>query len=226
MKHVDSNVQKTTSVNVNLRLFIISFLLFVIQILLILAGIEVNPGPSDDMDSSQSSINSTDMSDFGELFSKSVSILHFNVQRLAPKIDLIQAEYSDFDILAFSETWLNNNHTDESIKILNYQHPFRLDRGPHKSNIDDSSAMLPEELHNISDDISYIELTVTEVEDILKIVNPTKASGPDLINPKLLKEASSVLKYPLCELFNLSLNIFKQVTNMHSVNINKIEKNP
>ncbi|CAC5362479.1 unnamed protein product [Mytilus coruscus] len=132
MKHVDSNVQKTTSVNVNLRLFIISFLLFVIQILLILAGIEVNPGPSDDIDSSQSSINSTDMSDFGELFSKSVSILHLNVQSLAPKIDLIQAEYSDFDILAFNETWLNNNHTDESIEILNYQHPFRRDRGPHK----------------------------------------------------------------------------------------------
>lgn len=132
MKHVDSNVQKITSVNVNLRLFIILFLLFVIQILLILAGIEVNPGPSDDIDSSQSSINSTDMSDFGELFSKSVSILHLNVQSLAPKIDLIQAEYSDFDILAFSETWLNNNHTDESIEILNYQHPFRRDRGPHK----------------------------------------------------------------------------------------------
>ncbi|CAC5418458.1 unnamed protein product [Mytilus coruscus] len=327
------------------------------------------------------------------------------------ELELIQAEYSDFDILAFSETWLNNNHTDESIKILNYQNPFRRDRGPHKAgggiivyvknyihvqrrtdiesanleaiwlelkfkdkkallgtfyippnsgsdiwekieysldmasndntinyimattqmkdepthftesssslldlfitndvhiitycgvgpplleqirfhcpiisllnfpkcrqktfkrkiwlydrgdydrypnilseknwdsvinsnnveqftteitntiieaaekcipnkiitlNIDDSSDMLPEELHNISDDISYIELTVTEVEDILKIVNPTKASGPYLINPKLLKEASSVLKYPLCKLFNLSL--ISEMKDMH-----------
>ncbi|CAC5385655.1 unnamed protein product [Mytilus coruscus] len=83
--------------------------------------------------SSCSSINSSDISDFGELFSKSVSILHLNIQSIAPKIDLIQAEYSEFDILAFTETWLNINHEDESIKLLNYQDPFRRDRGPHKA---------------------------------------------------------------------------------------------
>jgi hypothetical protein len=36
------------------------------------------------------------------------------------------------------------------------------------------------------------------------VINPTKASGPDLINPRLLKEAAPIIKYPLCKLFNLS----------------------
>ncbi|VDH92877.1 Hypothetical predicted protein [Mytilus galloprovincialis] len=88
---------------------------------------------------------------------------------------------------------VNNNLIFDEIEKANEFNRFFSSQ----SNIDDSSAMLPEELKTISDDIGYIELTVTEVEDILKIVNPTKASGPDLISPKLLKEASSVLKYPL-----------------------------
>ncbi|CAC5394081.1 unnamed protein product [Mytilus coruscus] len=58
---------------------------------------------------------------------------------------------------------------------------------------------------NASTTINEIELNETEVEDILSIINPSKASGPDLINPKLLKEASAILKSPLCKLFNLSL---------------------
>ncbi|VDH94065.1 Hypothetical predicted protein, partial [Mytilus galloprovincialis] len=93
------------------------------------------------------------------------------------------------------------------------------------SNIDDSSAMLPEELKTISDDISYIELTVTVVEDILKIVNPTKASGPDFISPKLLKEASSVLKYPLCKLFNLSLSTSTFPDEWKRANVTPVYKN-
>jgi hypothetical protein len=34
------------------------------------------------------------------------------------------------------------------------------------------------------------------------VINPTKASGPDLINPRLLKEAAPIIKHPLCKLFN------------------------
>jgi len=53
--------------------------------------------------------------------------------------------------------------------------------------------------------MSEIDLFENEVEDILKVINPAKASGPDLINPRLLKEAAPIIKYPLCNLFNLSL---------------------
>jgi hypothetical protein len=67
------------------------------------------------------------------MFSSSISFLHLNIQSLVPKLDLISAEYADFDILSFSESWLNRSHTGESLKLSNYQTPFRKDRGPNKS---------------------------------------------------------------------------------------------
>ncbi|CAC5376367.1 unnamed protein product [Mytilus coruscus] len=60
-----------------------------------------------------------------------------------------------------------------------------------QSNIDDSSSILPVIPFNASTTINEIELNETEVEDILSIINPPKASGPDLINPKLLKRGFS-----------------------------------
>lgn len=51
---------------------------------------------------------------------------------VAPKLELISAEYENFDVLSFSESWLNDNHSDNSIKLSNYQAPFRHDRGPDK----------------------------------------------------------------------------------------------
>ncbi|CAC5407086.1 unnamed protein product [Mytilus coruscus] len=119
---------------------------------------------------------------------------HLNIQSLAPKIDLIQAEYSEFDILVFTETWLNINHEDESIKLLNYQNPFRRDRGPHEagggSNIDDSNAKLPNELSNVNEIISNIEPTDTEVGDILNIINPSNLSLSKGIFPEQWKRAN------------------------------------
>jgi hypothetical protein len=44
-----------------------------------------------------------------------------------------------------------------------------------------------------------------ENEDVLASLDVTKATGPDQINPILLKEASSTLCYPLCKIFNMSL---------------------
>ena len=48
------------------------------------------------------------------------------------------------------------------------------------------------------------------MEDILKTLDTSKAMGPDLINARILKEASRELSIPLCMLFNTSLqsNIF------------------
>ena len=108
------------------------FILFVIQMLLIISWLETNPGPEDDSDISIGSLNSIDVSSFCDKFSSSVSFLHLNIQSIIPKLDLIAAEYEDFDILSFSESWLNSNHTDESITLLNFHTPFRSDRGPHK----------------------------------------------------------------------------------------------
>ncbi|VDI33342.1 Hypothetical predicted protein [Mytilus galloprovincialis] len=74
-----------------------------------------------------------------------------------------------------------------------------------QTNIDDTEAVIPD-LTVPDYTLSDITLKDSEVEDVLKILNPNKASGPDLISPILLKEAVSQLKFPLCKLFNLSLS--------------------
>ena len=75
-----------------------------------------------------------------------------------------------------------------------------------QTDLDDSEAVLPE-LSLPENQLCDIEISETDVEDVLSILNPSKASGPDLINPRLLKEAVQQLKCPLCKLFNLSLSI-------------------
>jgi len=44
------------------------------------------------------------------------------------KIDLIEAEFSKFDILAFTETWLNSETPNNNISLNTYLPPFRCDR--------------------------------------------------------------------------------------------------
>jgi hypothetical protein len=46
--------------------------------------------------------------------------------------------------------------------------------------------------------LEQITITENEVEDILKILDIPKAIGPDLLTPRLLKEAAFMLRYPLC----------------------------
>ncbi|VDI58286.1 Hypothetical predicted protein [Mytilus galloprovincialis] len=41
-------------------------------------------------------------------------------------------EYEEFDILAFTESWLNCSHTDDSINLLNFQ-SFSSRQGPSKT---------------------------------------------------------------------------------------------
>ncbi|VDI33784.1 Hypothetical predicted protein [Mytilus galloprovincialis] len=102
-----------------------------------MVDIETNPGThrlSDDNDDHNISFESVSESNsIREMFSTSISFLHLNVQSLLPKLDLILAEYEHFDILSFTETWLNGNNSSDSVELLNYQKPFRKDRGRMKS---------------------------------------------------------------------------------------------
>ncbi len=95
-------------------MFNISYQLFVISVLLILAGIHPNPGP--------------------------ISFCHLNARSSLSGVDLdthIASQYSlldeiyetlvydfDFDIIAVSETWLKDNIGDDDISLAGYQIPF------------------------------------------------------------------------------------------------------
>jgi hypothetical protein len=70
---------------------------------------------------------------------------------------------------------------------------------------DNDSDML-NNLHSGYFNIGAASRKSREVEDILKILDTSKATGPDCINSRLLREAAPILKYPLCKLFNISLS--------------------
>ena len=93
-----------------------------------------------------------------------------------------------------------------------------------QSEIDDSNSNIPNLLH-VTNQISEIKLCENEVEDVLNVINPTKASGPDLINPRLLKEAAPIIKHPLCKLFNLSLRVASYPSQWKRANITPVFKN-
>jgi hypothetical protein len=103
--------------------------------LLILGGIETNPDPELPIDDELSSSfnDSSEMSSIYETFSTSVSFIHLNIQSLVPKLDLIYAEYEHFDILSFTEIWLKGDNSDDFTELLNFQKPFRRDRGQEKN---------------------------------------------------------------------------------------------
>ncbi|PJE77813.1 hypothetical protein CI610_03257 [invertebrate metagenome] len=51
-----------------------------------------------------------------------------------------------------------------------------------------------------------------------------KAFGPDLINPRLIKEAAEVLSYPLQTLFNHSLSTYKFPSQWKRANVTPVHK--
>ena len=72
---------------------------------------------------------STDISALhSSVLSKHLSFIHYNVQSILPKFDILFTELCDFDILAFSETWLNASITDDDISHQLYHKPERKDR--------------------------------------------------------------------------------------------------
>ena len=90
--------------------------------------VELNPGPG----STDSISISGDLSDDSiidvSIFERNFSIVHYNIQSLVGKLDLIQTELSYFDVIALSETWISNNVSTDEILFPNYQRPFRKDR--------------------------------------------------------------------------------------------------
>lgn len=75
-----------------------------------------------------------------------------------------------------------------------------------QSQVNDENTDLPDNPNITSQStIDRIVISSQDVKDTLQMLNTSKATGPDNLNPMLLKQASSELTYPLTKLFNLSL---------------------
>ena len=104
---------------------------WLIFLLLFAGDIHRNPGPS--TSSSVSSISSSSTSMSNSLFSTlnvthNLSFVHYNVQSILSKLDTLYAELYEFDILAFTETWLNPAVDPTDLFLDSYCEPERKDR--------------------------------------------------------------------------------------------------
>lgn len=103
-------------------------------LLLIICGdVEVNPGPSSNnshttISSDVESFSTDDDSGFTNGIRNYISLFHLNIQSIYNKLDIINGNLYDFDILCFTETWLNQSFSDDQIVLNGFQKPYRCDR--------------------------------------------------------------------------------------------------
>ena len=96
------------------------FEIYIILLALLIGGIEPNPGPSSNSSSPGPTFEDTSIR-------SNFSIVHYNIQSLANKLDLTESELRNFDVLCLTETWLDRRISDETIKI-NGINLYRRDR--------------------------------------------------------------------------------------------------
>ena len=76
-----------------------------------------------------------------------------------------------------------------------------------QSFLDDRDAPLPAILPTtLESELNTIVLTTDEVESVLKILPAGKATGPNGLSNRILRELSHELSTPYCSLFNQSLD--------------------
>ena len=71
--------------------------------------------------------------------------------------------------------------------------------------VNDNNKPLPQHTFTCNSRLNSITISQQDVRDVLNNLNVTKASGPDLISPRLLKEGATILSKPLSIIFNRSL---------------------
>jgi hypothetical protein len=96
----------------------------IIKKLLIISGIEKNPGP-------QPRQNRTTPNDAG--MTSNFSMIHINAQSLRYKLSELETESEDADVIAVTETWLGPSIETQNLTIPSFKEPLRKDRlgDPH-----------------------------------------------------------------------------------------------
>ena len=95
--------------------------------LLILISGNVHPNPGPDPHEQDTSVN-TSTSSYAHILSSGLSIMYLNIQRLRPKLDILEVEAQLYDILVFTEKWRSARVQSNDLDIPNYSLHFRCDR--------------------------------------------------------------------------------------------------
>ena len=73
------------------------------------------------------------------------------------------------------------------------------------STLDDSHAVLPPFMELTDSVLDRIDISEEEIKDVIVNLDPNKASGPDLISNKMIKQVAGAIAKPLQIIFNHSL---------------------
>ena len=96
--------------------------------------------------------------------------------------------------------FMNNECAETDIQKANMLNNYFASQ----ATLDDDNRPLPH-FTPVQHHLASISITIQDVKDVLRNLNVNKASGPDLISPRLLKEGAIILSWPLSIIFNRSL---------------------
>ena len=104
-------------------------LMIILSLILLRSGnVEPNPGPEfSDYDSASFS-SSSSFSSSNTIFHEHFSVVHYNIQSLLNKIDILESELKSFDVGCLSETWLDHRTADNDINRHDFKVHYRRDR--------------------------------------------------------------------------------------------------
>ena len=103
-----------------------------LAVLLLCSGdVHPNPGPSsvpssESLSSTASKLSSSILNSLTT--GHNLSFIHYNVQSILNKLDILQAESTEFDILAFTETWLSPQTDTADLELATYFRPESKDK--------------------------------------------------------------------------------------------------
>ena len=134
--------------------------------------------------------------------------------KLAKQVINKSTKSDNIPTLYFENTIANSD--EEKVELLNNYFC-------KQSTVNDKDTRLPA-LNPPNTQINEINITAQDVLDVLKNLNVSKASGPDGINPRLLREGADALSIPLAKLFNLSIKKAIFPTNWKMANVTPVFK--
>jgi len=96
-------------------------------VLLRSGDIHPNPGPTLPETSYNTNANNS-LSTSDASATHHLSFIHYNIQSLMQKIDVLYTGLRDFDIISLTETWLNSSISSTDILFEGFHQPIRKDR--------------------------------------------------------------------------------------------------
>ena len=157
------------------------------QILLFISGdVERNPGPP---------------------LEKGLCVVHVNARSLGKKLDLLEAESENFDIITLSETWLSKKDDNNDLRLTNFHSPVRQDRAddPHGGVANNLHCKPRPDLHVNNLEAVWVETKLNQ-ENLLvgSFYRPPNAKTEywDLISESIQKVNNTMTKYIILGDFN------------------------